>query len=232
MVDERRIESDGVARHLELEGAEDGTTLRSGRPPTSRRCLLSRRRGAPRRAPSSGRTWEWLPGELRRHARVEGPPPGVRLQSDTSAHTGAARAPALRNRRRAPGPVGRPAPGRSGARSAPPHAWTPSVDSRRRFDTRAYRARSCGTRSGIAPSREPFLAAACGEPHLTLERRRQRLTNRRRLIVALAPRHSYVCASESRNARGLKMGSSPASASRCWSPETRTARSLSASARR
>ena len=53
MVDERRIESDGVGLHLELEGPEDGAPV-----------LFLHGVG------SSGRTWEWLPDELRRGRRI------------------------------------------------------------------------------------------------------------------------------------------------------------------
>jgi len=53
VVDERRIESDGVGLHLELEGPEDGAPV-----------LFLHGVG------SSGRTWEWLPDELRRGRRI------------------------------------------------------------------------------------------------------------------------------------------------------------------
>lgn len=53
MVETRRIESDGVGLHLELEGPEDGAPV-----------LFLHGVG------SSGRTWEWLPDELTRGLRV------------------------------------------------------------------------------------------------------------------------------------------------------------------
>ena len=53
MAETRRIESDGVGLHVELEGPEDGTPV-----------LLLHGVG------SSGRTWEWLPGELTRGRRI------------------------------------------------------------------------------------------------------------------------------------------------------------------
>ena len=53
MAETRRIESDGVGLHVELEGPEDGTPV-----------LLLHGVG------SSGRTWEWLPDELTRGRRI------------------------------------------------------------------------------------------------------------------------------------------------------------------
>ena len=53
MVAERRIESDGVGLHLELEGREDGAAV-----------LFLHGVG------SSGRTWEWVPHELTRARRL------------------------------------------------------------------------------------------------------------------------------------------------------------------
>ena len=53
MADTRRIRSDGVGLHVELEGPEDGAPV-----------LLVHGVG------SSGRTWEWLPDELTRGRRI------------------------------------------------------------------------------------------------------------------------------------------------------------------
>jgi len=53
VVAERRIESDGVGLHLELEGPEDGAPV-----------LFLHGVG------SSGRTWEWLPDELTRKRSI------------------------------------------------------------------------------------------------------------------------------------------------------------------
>jgi pimeloyl-ACP methyl ester carboxylesterase len=53
VVAERRIESDGVGLHLELEGPEDGAAV-----------LFLHGVG------SSGRTWEWVPHELTRARRL------------------------------------------------------------------------------------------------------------------------------------------------------------------
>ena len=53
MAETRRIECDGVGLHVELDGPDDAATL-----------LFLHGVG------SSGRTWEWLPDELRRGRRI------------------------------------------------------------------------------------------------------------------------------------------------------------------